>query len=287
MKRVKQLIKSVPGCQQILTLRASLRTLFRLNWRKTILVNFRFLKFSEAIKFPIYVYGKLYLLKSQTGKIIIKAPVKRGMICMGINWDNFSASRGSALLDLHGSIIFHGECIFSVDTSVQVLESAEIDLERFTFLGNSVKIKCYKKIHLGESTRIGVESQLFDTNFHFVKDLKTGEIHNNITPIYIGNRCWIGNRTSIMKGTTLPDGCIISSNSLLNKDYIAKGVQPYSVLAGTPAKVVGEAQTRIFSIREEQRLRAFFDMHPNEIYQGTPSIEDETKDLTFYFNWWR
>jgi acetyltransferase-like isoleucine patch superfamily enzyme len=47
-----------------------------------------------------------------------------------------------------------------------------------------------------------------------------------------------------MKGTITPNNTIIASNSLLNKNYIE--TPPYSVLAGTPAKLVKSGVKRIF-----------------------------------------
>ena len=207
---------------------------------------------------------------------------------MGINWDDFSASKGSALLDVRGTLVFQGECLFSVDTTVLVLDSAELNIGKFVGVGNGVKIKAYTSVFIGNCTRLAVECQVFDTNFHYVINKKTGEIFNNTAPIHIGAKCWIGNRSSVMKGTNLPDGCIVASNSLLNKDYVARGVEPNSVLAGLPAKKVGESSARIFSLKREQQLQTFFKQHPDAVsYQDAPDAEDNIEDIAYYFSQYR
>lgn len=280
--KIKGALKVIPGIKKIYAAYTSLKILFKLNLIKTLIVNFRFLKWREAIKFPIYVYGKLKISQYSHGSIVIDSPLRPGMILMGINFDDFSESRGCALLDIRGTLKFDGECVFSVDTTVTVLERAEIHLGRFVAIGNGCRIKCYSHIDIGAFTRIAVEAQVFDTNFHFIKNIKTGKICRNSSPIYIGPKCWIGNRTSIMHRTNLPEGCIVASNSLLNKDYVAKGVESNSLLAGMPAKVLGDSQMRIFSIRAEQELYNFFTNNSNETYNFPLEIDNEIEDLIFY-----
>lgn len=79
-----------------------------------------------------------------------------------------------------------------------------------------------------------------------MKDRATGEKHPMTKPIHLGQYCWIGNRSTLMPGTVLPDRIIVASNSLLNKNYVVRGVQPYSILGGMPAAVIKEGVERIY-----------------------------------------
>lgn len=47
----------------------------------------------------------------------------------------------------------------------------------------------------------------------------------------IGNDVWIGNRAIVKQGVTIGDGAVIGAGSVVTKD-----VEPYSVVAGCPAK---------------------------------------------------
>ena len=51
--------------------------------------------------------------------------------------------------------------------------------------------------------------------------------------VEIGNDVWIGERAVIFGNIKIGDGCIIASGAVVNKD-----VEPYSVVAGVPAKFV-------------------------------------------------
>jgi acetyltransferase-like isoleucine patch superfamily enzyme len=53
-------------------------------------------------------------------------------------------------------------------------------------------------------------------------------------PIAIHDDCWIGINAVVMRGTTIGRGSIIGANSV-----VTASVEPYSVVAGAPARLVG------------------------------------------------
>lgn len=55
-----------------------------------------------------------------------------------------------------------------------------------------------------------------DTDFHPIINANI-EILNPPTEIIIGKSVWIGCRSVILKGSIIPDGCIIAANSLVSK----------------------------------------------------------------------
>lgn len=60
-----------------------------------------------------------------------------------------------------------------------------------------------------------------------------GEVLGSAGEVVIGNNCFIGMHTTILKGVHIGDNCIIGANSLVNKD-IPDGY----VAAGNPAKLI-------------------------------------------------
>lgn len=62
---------------------------------------------------------------------------------------------------------------------------------------------------------------------------KDGQRINPPAPIVIGNHVWIAPETTILKGVTIGDNCILASKSLLTKS-----VAESCLVAGLPAKVV-------------------------------------------------
>jgi acetyltransferase-like isoleucine patch superfamily enzyme len=51
--------------------------------------------------------------------------------------------------------------------------------------------------------------------------------------VTIGNDVWIGYGVTILSGVTIGDGAVIGANSV-----IAKDIEPYSIVAGNPFKVI-------------------------------------------------
>lgn len=243
-----------------------------INFYKTLIVNFKAFEFKDAIKFPIFVYGKLTILHL-SGDIIVDAPIRKGMIKLGYNTDCFSASKGSAFLNITGQLIFKGICQCSVDYTFDI--SGKCIIGELCAFGNGVKIKCWDTITIGKSNRIGVESQIFDTNFHFTRNIETGHIFPRSAPIVIGDFCWIGNRTTIMKGTHIPDYTIAAGNSLLNKNY-CKEAPVAPTLAGCPAKIITSGNVRVFGGSEEGSIADYFSQNPDaKYYLGDIGLIDE------------
>lgn len=259
-----------------------IRLILKINWIKTIYINLRTQPFKTAIKFPIVVYGKLKIY-SIKGTIKINSPISRGMIHLGKDMDYFPVSLNPIKLSVYfgSTLIFEGPAIINGGCSVSVW-NGEFKIGKNVILGSGVQIKCETKISIGDFTRVAAWSTISDTNFHFIKDVKTGIIKRSFSPIAIGNNCWLNSGTSVTKGVVLPDYCISAQNTFLNKDY-SKICQPNTFLAGSPAKALASNVQRIFDNEEERRLKEFFYKNPdlNE-YQADVGIHQEpsyTPDL--------
>lgn len=92
-------------------------------------------------------------------------------------------------------------------------------------------------IEIGEFCTIGVNVNIYDTDFHPIESFKrrnqTGVDVAKSAPVKIEKDVWIGANSTILKGVTIGEGSIISSHSLVNKD-----VERYSLYAGVPAKFI-------------------------------------------------
>ena len=56
----------------------------------------------------------------------------------------------------------------------------------------------------------------------------------NVYSVIVGNDVWIGYGASILAGITIGDGAVIAAGAIVTKD-----VKPYSIVAGVPAKEIG------------------------------------------------
>ena len=95
------------------------------------------------------------------------------------------------------------------------------------------------------------ECQVIDTSFHYIESTDNSfDVKPLTQPVIIGDRVWIGNRTTISKGSVIPDDNIVASNSLVNKDFSLIG--SFNMLAGIPAKVIKKGINRIRGPKEKE-----------------------------------
>lgn len=90
------------------------------------------------------------------------------------------------------------------------------------------------RLLVGEGARIAEKTEIWVSDTHPIYDAD-GNVLNRGREVVIGRHVWIGTRAVIMKNTCIPDGCIVAYGAIVAGK---KAVEPGSVLAGNPAKVV-------------------------------------------------
>jgi|ERR1043166_5435124 acetyltransferase-like isoleucine patch superfamily enzyme len=91
-------------------------------------------------------------------------------------------------------------------------------------------------VEIGERVLVGPNTLIIDTDGHSLSpELRRLDRGTFTRPIVIGNDVFIGTRATILKGTTLGDGCVVNAGSVVSGVF-----PPRSVVGGNPAKVVGQ-----------------------------------------------
>lgn len=91
-------------------------------------------------------------------------------------------------------------------------------------------IMCAKEVTIGNGVRIGRNVSIRDWNGPHVI---VNDTYVNHAPVKIGDHVWLCTGCSIMPGVTIGEGSVVATNAVVTKD-----VPPYSLVAGTPAKVI-------------------------------------------------
>lgn len=196
---------------------------------------FRYLPFRQAVKIPILFFSRARIKMIGNARIIVGCNAG-GRITIGEHQLNFAHGKEYTTIINRGTIYFH-DGLVSIQAGGVWYISGEIHMHRDVRIGVNTQVSCYKKIEIFGTSRIAHECQIRDTNFHHLRDMITGEVKPLSNSIKIGGGCWVGNRTTIMPGTILPEYTIVGSNSLLNKDY-SKSFGTHSLIAGSPAKFI-------------------------------------------------
>ena len=246
----------------------------KLNIIKTLYFNFRVLPFSQAIKFPFFLYGKVYLW-NLSGKVVVPEGCKPGTIRIGYKWfDLWPNSFLPTQIQVMGRLEFTGAAVISGGANVNV-QSKEgvLKIGNDVLIGGGSVCKCLKKIEIGDWTGITGNCIIMDCNMHFVKNIDTGVVANYKAPIIIGKNCWINPGTIISKGSVVPDYSITARNSFLSKDYSECGTNLF--LVGSPAKPASHKVQRIFTVEKQQEFAEYFETHDVQTLQLEVGLEEE------------
>lgn len=197
---------------------------------KSIYVNFRLLPFQEAIFLPIMVSRKTKL-RSLSGKAHLKR-VKTGIIRIGFGGTDMMDYRyDRSILKVTGDIYFQGKAKIGVGAKIMV--SGKLTLGNNFDITGDATIICAKEIQIGDGTMIAWQSILMDTDQHAIYNFDN-TIINQDKKITIGNDVWIGAKSFILKGSAIPNGCIVGANTTISKEFIQKN----TIIAGNPAKIL-------------------------------------------------
>jgi acetyltransferase-like isoleucine patch superfamily enzyme len=234
-------------------LRKKYRFLSSVNWVKTYYFNYKKFPYSVAKKLPVLFYGSIKFSNIK-GEFIIDGPISRGVIGFGRSFEFPTTSKGIAELSLQGTFVCKGNVQIGKDVCLQIAEGAHFEMGHFSVLGSEIKVICKEKIVIGEFVRIGYQTQLIDTTIHRMIDINSNNKLPMTAPIILNDYNWVGNRTTIMKGTITPKQCIIASNSLCNKDYRALGEN--ILIGGIPSKLLREHISRDWKGEQEMLERS-------------------------------
>lgn len=116
-------------------------------------------------------------------------------------------------------------------------------------IGNNVGISgatiyARKGIYIGDNTAIGGNCKILDNDFHpidmeeriqLLANKHGGEASEKIPAkeIYIGNNCFLGCNSIVLKGTILGDNCVVGAGAVVSGEF-----EDNCVIVGNPAKVI-------------------------------------------------
>lgn len=119
----------------------------------------------------------------------------------------------------------------------------------YCYMGEGGNIWSACSIEIGNNVLIAHNVDIFDHDTHPIDPKErqehyktiittghpTQKVNWNEKPVKICDNAWIATKTIILKGVTVGESAIVAAGSVVTKD-----VEPYTIVAGNPAKKIGE-----------------------------------------------
>ncbi|MBU1145311.1 MAG: acyltransferase [Firmicutes bacterium] len=156
--------------------------------------------------------------------------------------ENFQAKKSAIVIESHcrikGQLLVYGH-------------SGRIKIGQYSFIGEGSYIWSSSSVTIGNRVLISHGVNIHDGNAHSLSaenrhkhfyDIITSGMPSVLEdvedePIIIQDDVWIGFNSTILKGVTIGHGAIIGACSL-----VMKNVAPYTIVAGNPCEVLGNAR---------------------------------------------
>lgn len=148
-----------------------------------------------------------------------------------------------------------------------------LEIEDHVFIGHFSVLDATYGLSIGEGTQIGFFTGIFSHSSHVAIRLygrayvDTPHKQAYFTaPVAIGPYCFIGAHVTLLPGTRLGRGCLVSAYSMVEGEF-----EDFSVIAGNPAKRVGDTRRL-----DRPHLRRHPELRPHyEAWAGTAEAPAE------------
>jgi acetyltransferase-like isoleucine patch superfamily enzyme len=125
--------------------------------------------------------------------------------------------------------IEHGVFLKCVD------DDATLILGDFVFIGTGSEIDTAHRITIGACTLIAPGVFITDHTHNAARGILLKEQGSKSAAVTIGTDVWLGAKSVILPGVTIGDGAVVGAGAVVTKD-----VPPNAIVAGIPARVIGE-----------------------------------------------
>ncbi|ADB36783.1 acyltransferase [Spirosoma linguale] len=122
-----------------------------------------------------------------------------------------------------------GGCVWFEDDNGQVIIGDHTSIES----AHLAVTEPGKRITIGEDCMLSAGIDIRTGDSHSILDTETGKRINYAQDVTIGNHVWIGLNAVLLKGVSIGNNSIISTNAV-----VTQAIPDHSIAAGVPAKII-------------------------------------------------
>jgi acetyltransferase-like isoleucine patch superfamily enzyme len=137
------------------------------------------------------------------------------------------------IINISESVNFNVKGLIWVEDNNSILEigrASTFEDATFAITENNSKIK------IGEDCMFAYDIEVKNGDSHSIIDLQTHRRINFVKDVIIGNHVWVSAHAVLLKGSNIPDNCVVASNSVVTKSFEKTNV----IIGGNPAHIIKE-----------------------------------------------
>lgn len=124
-----------------------------------------------------------------------------------------------------------------VSKGCEIIEPKFVSVGSNVYIGRRVSIYGGGGVDIGNDVLIANDCVLMSRNHQFSRSQKINSQGFSYKKITIKDDVWLGTKVIVLAGVTIGEGAIVAAGAVVTKD-----VEPYSIVAGVPAKIIGYRQ---------------------------------------------
>jgi len=112
---------------------------------------------------------------------------------------------------------------------------ARVRIGEGTFLNMGVTVAAERLVEIGKHCMLANGCFVSDSSHRYDDPGRpiTWQGFQSKGPTRIGDDCWLGAHVVVTSGVSIGERCVVGANSVVTKD-----VEPYSIVAGAPARLL-------------------------------------------------
>jgi acetyltransferase-like isoleucine patch superfamily enzyme len=125
--------------------------------------------------------------------------------------------------------------LFEPDVWITAPGDARVRIGEGSFLNQGVMVAAQHLVEIGDHCMLANGCFVSDASHRYDDPVRpvTWQGFESRGPTRIGDNCWLGVNVVVTDGVTIGERCVIGANSV-----VTENVEPFSVAAGAPARVV-------------------------------------------------
>jgi acetyltransferase-like isoleucine patch superfamily enzyme len=132
-----------------------------------------------------------------------------------------------------GEVILHPGSRIRRDARIYVGPGARLEVHPGGIIGIRATVNVETEFVVGPGCELSWDVEVMDTDFHNIIGPSGPRVRTK--PVHLGRGVLVGARAIILKGANVGDGAVVAAGAVVTGD-----VAPGTVVAGNPARVVGE-----------------------------------------------